>query len=343
MDQFEQNAFTDLDAFMQESELDDYPVQIQEDDYEEGYGRQYIEDDDKPEPSQKSQEQRTDFAASVLRKYGIDANAIQIQNEDGELEEVSFDDLTDEEKMELFESASASSISDYELQDLNTLRANRMSLADMIQWQREEAVKEYLAQSNNTEYTVDSLSDDELYVYDLHDRYPDITDEELEQELEYAKQNQALFEKKMTALRNEYKQLEDEKIEQQKQQVSNQREEEFNMLAQSLVNVANSTSELHDLILEDEDKEAVLSFLLDRDANGQSQFYKLFEDPQKLFELAWYAKFGKQAFTDVNDYYKKVIEKTRRGDQPSSKVVKRPTGSRSPVDKFDLEGQYAKV
>lgn len=341
MDQFEQNAFSDLDAFMQESELNDYPVEINEPDYEDGYGNQYVEEDEPTSPPKH--EERTDFISGVLRKYGIDANAIQIQNEEGELEEVSFDDLTDEEKMELFESASAPSINDHELNDLNVLRANRMSLADMIQWQREEAVKEYLAQANTPQYTVDGLSDEDLYVYDLHDRYPEMTDEELEQELEYAKQNQALFEKKMTALRNEYKQLEDEQIAQQKQQASEAKEQEFNMLAQSLVHVANSTNELHDLILEDEDKEAVLSFLLDRDANGQSQFYKLFEDPQKLFELAWYAKFGKQAFADVNDYYKKVIEKTRRGDAPQTKVVKRSADRRSPVDKFDLEGQYANV
>jgi hypothetical protein len=341
MDQFEQNAFSDLDAFMQESELNDYPVEINEPDYEDGYGNQYVEEDEPTSPPKH--EERTDFISGVLRKYGIDANAIQIQNEEGELEEVSFDDLTDEEKMELFESASAPSINDHELNDLNVLRANRMSLADMIQWQREEAVKEYLAQANTPQYTVDGLSDEDLYVYDLHDRYPEMTDEELEQELDYAKQNQALFEKKMTALRNEYKQLEDEQIAQQKQQASEAKEQEFNMLAQSLVHVANSTNELHDLILEDEDKEAVLSFLLDRDANGQSQFYKLFEDPQKLFELAWYAKFGKQAFADVNDYYKKVIEKTRRGDAPQTKVVKRSADRRSPVDKFDLEGQYANV
>lgn len=341
MDQFEQNAFSDLDAFMQESELNDYPVEINEPDYEDGYGNQYVEEGE-PTPSPKHEE-RTDFISGVLRKYGIDANAIQIQNEEGELEEVSFDDLTDEEKMELFESASAPSINDHELNDLNVLRANRMSLADMIQWQREEAVKEYLAQASTPQYTVDGLSDEDLYVYDLHDRYPEMTDEELEQELDHAKQNQALFEKKMTALRNEYKQLEDEQIAQQKQQASEAKEQEFNMLAQSLVHVANSTNELHDLILEDEDKEAVLSFLLDRDANGQSQFYKLFEDPQKLFELAWYAKFGKQAFADVNDYYKKVIEKTRRGDAPQTKVVKRSADRRSPVDKFDLEGQYANV
>lgn len=340
MEQFESSAFTDLDKFMSESNLQD--LTIQNDPFEDSpqYGNLQNSYQD---PDSDNQPERTDFVANVLKKHGIDVNAISIQNEEGEEEIVSFDDLTEDEKMELYELATESSITDSELEALNTLRRNQMSLSDMIQWQREEAIKEYLAQSDHVQYKIDELKDDDLYVFDLHERYPDMTDEELVQELEFAKQSEALFNKKIAALRTEYKQLEDENIEQQKLQASEAKEQEFNMLAQSLVNVANSTNELHDLILEDEDKEAVLSFLLDRDANGQSQFYKLFEDPQKLFELAWYAKFGKQAFADVNDYYKKVIEKTRRGDAPATKVVKRSAEKRSPVDKFDLAGQYAKV
>ena len=241
--------------------------------------------------------------------------------------------------MELYDMITESSITDEEINTLNILRNNKMSLSDMIKWQREEAIKEYLAQSQQPQYTVDQLSDDELYMYELHDRYPDITDEEMAQELEYAKQNEALFAKKISALRSEYKELENEKIKVQQQQAEQEREQEFEQLSRSLVN------ELHDLIIEDEDKEAVLSFLLDRDANGQSQFYKLFEDPQKLFELAWYAKFGKQAFLDVNDYYKKVIEQTRRGNAtPAQKVARRSADiRRSPADKFDLDGQYANI
>lgn len=340
MEQFESNAFTDLDDFMSKSNFQD--LHIEDDSFEDSYQYADLEDDyQDPDPDNKPE--RTDFVANVLKKHGIDVNAISIQNEEGEEEIVSFDDLTEDEKMELYELATESSITDSELEAINTLRKNQMNLSDMIQWQREEAVKEYLAQSSHTQYKIDELKDDDLYVFDLHERYPDMTDEELVQDLEFAKQNEALFNKKITALRTEYKQLEDENIELQRQQASQQAEQEFNMLAQSLVDVARNTNELHDLIIEDEDKEAVLSFLLDRDANGQSQFYKLFEDPQKLFELAWYAKFGKQAFLDVNDYYKKVIEKTRRGDTPSPKVARRTAVKRSPADKYDLEGQFANI
>lgn len=338
MDQFE-TIFSDLDQFMQESDLQD--VSIVENEENDPY--QFSNVDNEESSQTQHVETRNDFVSNVLRKHGINADAIQIQNEDGEIEEVPFEYLSEEEKMELYNLATESSITDTEIQDLNILRNNQMTLAEMIQWQREQAVKEYLAQAQSPQYTVDGLSDDNLYIYDLHDRYPDMTDEELAQELEFAKQNEALFNKKITALRAEYKQLEDENIEQQRQLASQEAEQEFNMLAQSLIDVAKSTNELHDLIIEDEDKEAVLSFLLDRDANGQSQFYKLFEDPQKLFELAWYAKFGKQAFADVNDYYKKVIEKTRRGDSPSPKVARRSADRRSPADKYDLAGQFANI
>lgn len=336
------DAFTDLDEFMNNSNLPD--VAIDEPDVESSYRYEYLEDDDN-HAHQTSSESSNDFVSNVLKRHGVDVNNIQITNEEGEIESVRFNDLTEEEKMELYDMVTESSITDDEINALNVLRKNKMSLSDMINWQREEAVKEYLAQSQQPQYTVDQLSDDELYMYELHDRYPDITDEEMAQELEYAKQNEALFAKKISALRSEYKELENEKIQAQQQQMIQEREQEFEQLSRSLVDVARNTNELHDLIIEDEDKEEVLSFLLDRDANGQSQFYKLFEDPQKLFELAWYARFGKQAFLDVNDYYKKVIEQTRRGSAtPASKVARRSADvRRSPADKFDLDGQYANI
>lgn len=336
------DVFSDLDEFMSNSDLPTVPVDPIEDDSSYGFEYNNFEDDDS---QQNYQEPSTDFVTNVLKRHGIDVNDIQITNEEGEVESVKFSDLTEDEKMELYDMITESSITDEEINTLNILRNNKMSLSDMIKWQREEAVKEYLAQSQQPQYSVDQLSDDDLYMYELHDRYPDITDEEMAQELEYAKQNEALFAKKISALRSEYKELENEKIKEQQQQAEQEREQEFEQLSRSLVDVARNTNELHDLIIEDEDKEAVLSFLLDRDANGQSQFYKLFEDPQKLFELAWYAKFGKQAFLDVNDYYKKVIEQTRRGSAtPAQKVARRSADiRRSPADKFDLDGQYANI
>lgn len=298
-------------------------------------------DEGQPEPSN---DEKDDFITSLLKRNGINRHAIQVENEDGEIEEIDFDELTDDEKLALYDQANESAISDDELKTLNYLRDKQMSLEDMIKWQREEAVKEYLSQAQQPRYNVDNLSDDELYQFDLQDRYPEMTDEEITQELESAKTNEVLFKKKIDALRKEYKELEDEHNKAVKAKEDQEAEQQFNQLAESLVNVARNTNELHDLVLEDEDKEAVLSFLLDRDANGQSQFYKLFSDPEKMFEMAWYARFGKEAFQNINDYYKSVIEKTRRGDKPQTRTVRKQNNQKSASsDAFDLESQYRSI
>lgn len=63
-----------------------------------------------------------------------------------------------------------------------------------------------------------------------------------------------------------------------------------------------------------------------------------------MFELAWYAKFGKEAFQNINDYYKGVIEKTRRGDKPQTRTVRKQNNQKSESsDAFDLESQYRSI
>lgn len=338
MEIYEENVFGD-DFGKYVDDLDNMQEPEQEPSDEGGLFDSDPEPDQEPEPTESN-----DFITSLLKRNGINRHAIQVENEDGEIEEIDFDELTDDEKLALYDQATESAISDDELQTINYLRDKKMSLEDMIKWQREEAVKEYLNQAQQPRYNVDNLTDDELYQFDLQDRYPEMTDDEIAQELESAKNNEALFKKKIGALRKEYKELEDEHNKAVQAQEDQEAEQRFNQLSESLVNVARNTNELHDLVLEDEDKEAVLSFLLDRDANGQSQFYKLFNDPQKMFEMAWYARFGKEAFQNINDYYKGVIEKTRRGDKQQPRTVRKPNNQKSASsDAFDLESQYRSI
>ena len=84
------------------------------------------------------------------------------------------------------------------------------------------------------------------------------------------------------------------------------------MLVDSMVEVAQETDELFDLELEDDDKEEVLQFLLNKDINGQSEFVKLLNDPNALFQLAWFAIKGQEAFSTIHDYYKKEIDLARK-------------------------------
>jgi hypothetical protein len=288
--------------------------QFVEPDYTPGDDSFYQESDDsdahykepvKQEPSQG------DFISRMLRDRGVDRERVRIENDEGEIEEWRFDDLDDETKLGIL--SSNDMLSDDEIQTINHLRQNRMSLPDLINWQRQQAIQEYLQQNQSIAYTVDQVSDDDLYRFELQDQMPDLTEEEIEDQLARAKENESFFQKKIAALRKEYKELEDNQIKAEEERATAERENQFNQLAQSLVTVARNTEEMDGMIIEDEDKEEVLSFLLDRDANGQSEFYKLFSNPEALFKMAWYMKYGDQAHVSRTQYYNQEIAKARRG------------------------------
>lgn len=305
------------------------------------------EEETPKEPEEQPADEGKDFLSRLLRERGIDKTSIQFQNENGEIELYDFDDLTDEEKYAILSEPQELPITDDEIETLNYLRQNNLNLQQFAQYQRDQAVKEYLAQNSETKYTVDDLSDDDLYKFDLADRFPDLTDEEIEDELDAAKTNEAIFKRKVTALRNEYKQLEEEKLQADAAAQQQQAEQEFNQYASNMVNVARSLDELHGLELEDQDKEAVLSFLLDKDVNGQSGFFKLFDDPEACFKMAWYALYGDQAFESINNYYKGVIEKSRRASQPAPKrvvrksnPVKSATKQREGIEDFGMDKYF---
>jgi hypothetical protein len=297
------------DPVTSEPDVDQYPPG----DYTPGEGPFYDDDqdDDYSEPTQPV-ETPEDYLTQLLKSRGVDRERVRIENEDGEIEEWKFDDLDDETKFGIL-NQSNDMLSDDEITAVNFLRQNRMNLQDFVEYQRQQAIKEYLEQNSTPQYTVDQVSDDDLFRFELQDQMPDLTDEEIEDQLNRAKENETFFQKKIAALRKEYKELEDKQIKANEEQAAAEKEEQFNQLAQSLVSVARDTEEMNGMLLDDQDKEDVLSFLLDRDANGQSEFYKLFSDPKALFKMAWTMLKGDQAHETYTQYFTNEIAKARRG------------------------------
>lgn len=297
------------DPVTSETDVDQYPPG----DYTPGEGPFYEDDqdDDYSEPSQPA-ETPEDYLTQLLKSRGVDRDRVRIENEEGEIEEWKFDELDDETKFGIL-NQSNDMLSDDEITAVNFLRQNRMNLQDFVEYQRQQAIKEYLEQNSTPQYTVDQVSDDDLFRFELQDQMPDLTDEEIEDQLNRAKENESFFQKKVAALRKEYKELEDNQIKANEEQVAAEKEEQFNQLAQSLVSVARDTEEMNGMLLDDKDKEDVLSFLLDRDANGQSEFYKLFSDPKALFKMAWTMLKGDQAHETYTQYFTNEIAKARRG------------------------------
>lgn len=314
--------------------LFDDPVSIEdngyvEPDYTPGTGSFYEDEPAEPESLEPQHEEDTsssdDYLSKMLRERGVDRERVRIENENGEIEEWRFDDLDDDTKFGILNYDN--NISDEEIMTINYLRQNRMNLQDFVEYQRNQAIREFLEQNQNISYTVDEVSDDDLYRFELKDQMPDLTDEEVEDQLSRAKENESFFQKKINALRKEYKELEDNQLKAAEEQAVAEKEEQFNQLAGSLVAVARNTEEMNGMLLEDEDREGVLSFLLDRDANGQSEFYKLFSDPEALFKMAWYMKYGDQAHVSLTQYYNQKIAEARKAQKPQEaqkqRVVRR--------------------
>jgi len=60
---------------------------------------------------------------------------------------------------------------------------------------------------------------------------------------------------------------------------------------------------MYTLDIDDQDKDDVLRFLLERDATGKTEFIKLLDNPAALFHLAWFATKGGQAIGTIHQFY----------------------------------------
>lgn len=265
--------------------------------------------------------------SSVLDEYlktiGITDGKIKLINEDDEEEEVSFYDLTKEEQLEILSSSTEepeTDLDESEVGFLNQLRENNMSVEEFLESYKNSII-ESLGVTDTESYDIDNYDDQELFLLDLKNKY-DLSDEELEKELEKELKDETLFKKKVDVLRKEYKELEDQYKEAQQQESLRQREEEYNQFSEKMVEIAVNTPEFYGIELEDDEKNEVLSFLLDQDENGASQFYKTLSDPNKLYEAAWFLRYGKESFDALKNAYESEIAKLKKQDKPT--VVRKP-------------------
>lgn len=263
-----------------------------------------------------------DFIYEFLKEKGIeDPSKLQFENEDGEIEEIDFGSLNNEEKLNILNSLSDPGLSEHETQVINYLRQNNVTLNQVIDYFSQKAVEDYLAQNpdavHQKTYTIDDYSDDELYLADLKTKYPNFTDEELTSKLETAKSNEDLYKKEVTALRDEYKKEEDAQVEAQKQR----EQQDYEALVGNLQNILNNFNEVSldytdpesDVLeIEDSDKQQILAYLLNQDTDGKSQLVKDLENPTTLIELAWLRTQGTDLITNTTRYWKELLKEERK-------------------------------
>lgn len=247
----------------------------------------YSNDENIFEPtSENSGQEELSIIDEFLALNGISNGTIKFIDDDNKETEKNFYELTKEEQLEVLNSfmQNPEQPDTVEQQFLEYLKSNNLSVNDFLTQYKDEIVKELTAQYEPN-YEIDAYDDEELFLLDLKSKY-DLTDEELKAELEKELQNDVLFKKKVDSLRSEYKKLEDQYKETQQAEFNKQREEEYNKFADTIVDIAIKNSDFYGIELEDSEKNEVLSFLLDLDDNGTSEFYKELNKPDRLYEAA---------------------------------------------------------
>ena len=257
-----------------------------------------------------------------LRERGIsDPSKIQFENEEGEIEEHSFDSLDRETQLNMLKEITNPDLSDHEMEVVEYLRKNSVTLPQVVDYFAEQRLQAYLAENPEAQhqqiYSIDDYSDDELYLADLKSKFPNFTDEELITKLETAKSNEDLYNKEVSALRDTYKEAED----QDRQNAAMREKQEYETMTRNLAQAASSFTEISldfsdpesdSLIIEDSDRQDIMSYLLDQDSNGKSRFVKDLENPSSLIKLAYYMLKGEETISGVTQYWKETLKSERK-------------------------------
>lgn len=280
-----------------------------------------LEEEKPTEEEPTEQQQYDDPLYAFMQARGVaDPGKIQISNEDGTTEEVDFGSLSRDEQMEILNELSDPGLSDDEINTINFLRKNKLDFRSAMDNYAKSYLDQYLKanpdQVPQKTYDIDDYSDDDLYIVDLKRRFPNFTDDEILAKLDNAKENEELYRKETEILRNSYKEQED-KAEQDRVLAEQQAAED---LRNNLINAAKAFNEVQldytdansdSLVIEDSDKQKMVSYILDKDANGKSQLVKDLENPDALIELAWLRTQGAEVLSNITQYWKGILSNER--------------------------------
>lgn len=273
-----------------------------------------------------------DYLTRILASRGIDRSKVQILDEEGNPSEVNFDELSDDDKFAILNYQEDPVLpSDDEIQMLNFLRSNNMSLQDFAEWQRQEAITEYLS-GQRPASEIDSYSDEEIVAYDFIQRFgEEMSDEEIDEEINRLKANPEAFEKRVALLRNAFKSEEEAqaKLYQDQEAARNAENEQMfiNTYAQALSNIDS----IQNIELDSKDRDELLRFVLEKDQANRTGLSKAMDDPEKVLRMAWYLLHGEETVDAMIDYFQKEISK--RTKQGNPRVVK-TTRKTVPQDDF---------
>lgn len=301
---------------------------------------------DQPAGQQKpSAQPDEDLTTEVLRLKGItDPGKIKFEDETGAIVERAWDSLSREEQINILidQEVEQQDFNDSELQLINTIRESGMT--------PDEYIQSLLPETEPTKrYKVDDLSDDEVYALDLlHKVGSDISDEEINQALELAKQNEGLFKKTVEGLRKEYIRLQEDEEAQIANEKAAREEAAYNRFADSIKGQIKELDSFagQPLQLSDDDIEDLSSFMLEIDDQGLSAFGRAMNDPALFTKAAFWIlnedKIVEELNKQIQDNYRRGYEQAKldlQGKPKAKLVLNKPASQKKTTDDVFIDDE----
>lgn len=268
----------------------------------------------------------TKLINSLLQAKGIKApEKVLYEVEEGKVEEKNFYDLPFEDQMEILAGETANVEKDFSKEDLEIIqlqKENNLTLAELIQYYQNATIEEYLKeQGGNT--SVQDYTDEEIYILDMRARLGDsASDEEIIKALEKELELPEFFKKKVNKLREEYVRLENEEIEKSKRKIDDEKEEAFSEFATGMKEYITSVEDIGGVMLEDNDKNDIINFMLSRDSKGITQFQKQMQDPKNLFLSSWAILKSQDTFEVLKSHYEGLLKATNKKEKTQEQPKK---------------------
>lgn len=298
------------------AEFDDSEVEYSNSDYNEDY-----------------EESSKDYISRLLESRGIDRNRVQILDEEGNPTEVSFDSLSEQDKFDILNYQDDPVLpEDHEIQMINFLRQNNMTLQDFAEWQRQEAIQEYLSQQQAVSDT-DSYSDEEIVAYDYIKRFGEsMSDEEIDAEIERLKADPEAFAKRVSLLRNAFKAEEEAQAKLYQDEAAAKQAENEKMFVNTYHQAMAGIDSIQNTELDDNDRDELLRFVLEKDQANRTGLSKAMDNPENVLKMAWYLLHGEERVDAMIDYFQKEISKRSK---PGPRVVTKQGGGRKSAPRED--------
>ena len=299
------------------------------------------------------EEGEDDFLTSLLKSRGIeDKSKIKFATEEGDVEEVDWDSLSNEDKLNILsssESTPENGLDESEIQLINAIRNSGMSPSEYLQFIGNGEVERYIQNSQEPQDEIDEYSDDELFLMDFMSRMGEVTEDEATEALERAKANEGLFKKQIEAIRNVYKQAEQENQMQAQIEQEQIAQQQYDQFSDQIVDEINNLKEIQgfELNMENDDMQELYDFITGYDAAGNNYLAKALSDPHILVKTAWLALNGDQMINDITSYfqkeiasvrkesYKKGVTDTQKKMEKTDKVVFKDTHTKPSKEVFD--------